>query len=41
MIATAMTKTGNAVLSIPTPRPWMMTGAGPVLDFKAMDCTGV
>jgi len=39
-IAHEITNTGNAVLSMPTPKPWMRTGAGPVRDLSAMDCVG-
>mmetsp|Transcript_97351 Transcript_97351/g.209907 ORF Transcript_97351/g.209907 Transcript_97351/m.209907 type:complete len:264 (-) Transcript_97351:1177-1968(-) len=36
MTVTTTMKQGNAVPIMPMPSPWMMTGAGPVLDFKAM-----
>jgi hypothetical protein len=32
---------GKAVLNIPNPKPCIITGAGPVLLFKDIDCVGV
>mmetsp|Transcript_31791 Transcript_31791/g.84891 ORF Transcript_31791/g.84891 Transcript_31791/m.84891 type:complete len:343 (+) Transcript_31791:694-1722(+) len=39
-MATASTIMGNIVLIIPTPRPWMMTVAGPVVLRCTMDLAG-
>jgi hypothetical protein len=39
MVAT-MTRVGGKQEIIPTPRPWMMTVAGPVFPDLEMDLTG-